>query len=148
MHPSAIWTAWMSSAFLIFPGFNPSVLAFIRISGIPIRFSAIFIVDILLTPLDFSSGSIHPLRFSRTTFTIKFFLPSISRADYPAALAKYSVNIFSIIYAGIHKKSLNFPYFSDFYALLVIFTSHIRPVRVFDLNSTLQILHSRHEKDF
>jgi hypothetical protein len=50
MHPSAIWIAWTSSAFFILPGFNPSDLAFIRISGIPIRFSVFFVVGILLTP--------------------------------------------------------------------------------------------------
>lgn len=73
MHPSANWIAWMSSAFLTFPDFKPSDLAFIRISGIPNRFSAIFVVGILSTPLYLSSGSIHPQRFSRTTVTIKFF---------------------------------------------------------------------------
>ena len=50
VHPSVTWIEWIRSAFFILPGDIPSAFAFIRISGIPIRFSDTFVVGILLTP--------------------------------------------------------------------------------------------------
>jgi hypothetical protein len=44
--PSAVWIAWMSPAFFIFPGVRPSDLAFALISGILRDFSAVFTAGI------------------------------------------------------------------------------------------------------
>jgi hypothetical protein len=53
----------MRSAFFIFEGVIPSAFAFSRISGILIRFLAIFVVGILLTPSNLSKDSIYPQNF-------------------------------------------------------------------------------------
>ena len=83
VHPSATWIACIRSVFFIFPGVSPSAMAFILISGISIRFSAIFVEGIFLTPSNFSGGSLHPRRFSQMTFTINFLvLPTIYRTNY------------------------------------------------------------------
>ena len=41
VQPSAVWIAWISSAFFIFPGVSPSDLAFVLSSGILMDFSAV-----------------------------------------------------------------------------------------------------------
>jgi hypothetical protein len=47
VHPSAVWIAWIRSAFFILPGVIPSCFALLFISGIPIRLSATFVAAIL-----------------------------------------------------------------------------------------------------
>jgi hypothetical protein len=85
VQPSATWIAWMSSGFFIFPGVIPSAFAFIRISGIPICFSAIFVVGILLSPLDLSGDSIYPQSFSEQYEQSNYFLPLIHQVGSQAA---------------------------------------------------------------
>ncbi len=46
VHPSATWTAWISSGFFFLPGIIPRALAFSFTSGIVIRLSPILIVCI------------------------------------------------------------------------------------------------------
>jgi hypothetical protein len=46
VYPSAIWMAWISSGFFIFPGFIPRDFAFVFISGIPKLFLATIVAGI------------------------------------------------------------------------------------------------------
>lgn len=75
VQPSATWIAWISSVFFIFPGVIPSPLAFILISGIPIRFFvarffATFVADIPYLLLVFSGGSVTRCNSRLTTAKI------------------------------------------------------------------------------
>jgi len=114
VHPSAVWIAWIRSAFFIFPGLIPSFFAFVFISGIPIRFSATLVAAILC------------LSFYSVIYFYKYFVLQPTYF-YPSS-AKHHLIYFEHLRRKVEKKCAFLRTFTRF---LQIFT-HFPPFFAID----------------